>query len=216
MNWRLGVLAAGVVGMLAAAAAWQDAHTTREVGFWFADESFGLPSTLEQTLGGPLTARELDTVRVMSRTEVEHAFAGLRLRVTDRRDAFHTVRVVQTIVRRPGQRLPAGGETLALGILGGWGTVDFSELAGAAIAHAPPGALRFQIVEGIGRGIGRAAVHEFAHAILGPTSVMDTRTDQRSYEYEGFNRRPQFYDELHWAGARPLLERAVGLGSAQP
>ena len=215
MNWRLGVLAIGLVGLLAAAAAWQGTRTTREIGFWFADESFGLPSGLERRLGGPLTAPELAAVRVTSRTEIERAFSGLRLRVTDRRDAFHTVRVVRAIVRRPGQRLPAGGETLALGILGGWGTVDFSELAGAAIAHAPAGVVRSQIVDGIGRGIGRAAVHEFAHAILGPTSVMDTRTDDRSYEYEGFNRKAQFYDELHWVGAWPLLERAVGLDPAR-
>jgi hypothetical protein len=42
------------------------------------------------------------------------------------------------------------------------------------------------------------------------TSAMDTRVDHSSYEYESFTRPSQFYGELHWASAWPLLERTVG------
>jgi hypothetical protein len=80
----------------------------------------------------------------------------------------------------------------------------------AAIAHAPPGALRQALIDGIGLGIGRVAAHELAHAILGTGGSMDNRTDERSYEYFTHNRPSQFYGELHWGGAWPLLLERFG------
>ena len=52
--------------------------------------------------------------------------------------------------------------------------------------------------------------HELAHAILGGGGSMDNRTDAQSYEYFTHNRPSQFYGELHWAGAWPLLVERVG------
>jgi hypothetical protein len=82
-------------------------------------------------------------------------------------------------------------------------------LALGAIKHAPAGAPRQIVVEGIGRGIGRAAVHEFAHQILGVVA-MDNATDGNSYEYASFERASQYYGELHWSSAWPLLQRKIG------
>ena len=50
---------------------------------------------------------------------------------------------------------------MALAPLGGWGTVDFDVLADLAVQFAPAGAdSRAAVLSAIGRGIGRAAVHE--------------------------------------------------------
>ena len=122
----------------------------------------------------------------------------------------------QSLERRPGQKLPNAGETFAMGLLGGRSVVDFTEVVMAAIAHAPPGALRQALIDGIGRGIGRVAAHELAHAILGAGGSMDNRTDEQSYEYFTHNRPSQFYGELHWAGAWPLLVERVGRAETLP
>jgi len=79
----------------------------------------------------------------------------------------------------------------------------------AAMAHAPAGTTREQLVAGIGRGVGRVAVHELAHGILG-AGAMDNRTDDHSYEYFTHNRESQYYGELHWGPARPLLQQKIG------
>ena len=113
------------------------------------------------------------------------------------------------IERRKGQRLPNAGETFAMGPLGARSVVDFTEVLMAAIAHAPSGTTRQQLVTGIGRGVGRVAVHELAHGILG-AGAMDNQTDDHSYEYFTHNRRSQYYGELHWARAWPVLVERVG------
>jgi len=65
--------------------------------------------------------------------------------------------------------------------------VSFTILALSGIQFAPWGASRQTMIEGIGRGIGRAAVHELAHQIVS-TAAMDNHTDADSYEYASFNR----------------------------
>ena len=54
-------------------------------------------------------------------------------------------------------------------------------------------------------GIGRTAAHELAHALLPQAPIHDSR-DVRSYEYDSAARREQYFGEMHWAMARPLLE----------
>ncbi len=207
---RLGLVAAAVVAASVAALQWYVSQRVSELGFSYADGRFALAESQARELGGALTDQELASIKRMSRTEVERAFAGLRLRVSERPDAFWSVRVIPAFSARSGPGQRAGAQTLPLGVLGGKGVVDFSQLATTAIAYAPPEASRQTILDGIGRGLGRSAVHEFAHAILGVSPAMDTETDEGSYEHESFNRRVQYYGELHWAGAWPLLEREVG------
>ena len=73
--------------------------------------------------------------------------------------------------------------------------------------YAPQDADRVAVVQAIGRGIGRAAVHEFVHQLLPRLNIHDSK-DDRSYEY-GYSSRPaQYYGDMRWDLARPaLLER---------
>jgi len=84
--------------------------------------------------------------------------------------------------------------------------VNFMVAALGAVAYAPPDASRPAIIDGIGRGIGRAAVHEFGHAMVSANHSQD----EDSYEYRSADRASQYYGELHWAGAGPLLQRRFG------
>jgi hypothetical protein len=211
MTWRAGIAAAGVAAILCAALACRAPRTVSEAGFWYDDFPFTFSESVTAALGGPLTGAEIDTIKRASRDELTRAFSGLEITVTDSRQAFWTIRVQQSLERRPGQKLPNAGETFAMGLLGGRSVVDFNEVVMAAIAHAPPNVLRQARVDGIARGIGRVAVHELAHAILGGGGSMDNRTDAQSYEYFTHNRPAQYYGELHWAGAWPLLVERVGL-----
>jgi hypothetical protein len=94
--------------------------------------------------------------------------------------------------------------------VGGQGVVNFRMLARSAIAYAPADAERSAIIAAIGRGIGRAAVHEFAHQLLGAASIHDT-TDVESYEYSSADRRGQYYGSMHWDIAWAMLGARVGL-----
>jgi hypothetical protein len=68
--------------------------------------------------------------------------------------------------------------------------------------------MREVMIEAIGRGIGRAAVHEFTHQLL-PTAPIHDSTDVSSYEYQSATRREQYFGELHWDLARPLLQERL-------
>jgi hypothetical protein len=135
--------------------------TVSTAGFFFAEGPFTLPAEATAGLGGPLTEAEMTSIRQISRLELERAFAGFRIAVTEDRRAFYRVEVVQTL--RPRGPLPNSGESLALGFLGGAGAVGFDIVALKAVQYAPKGASRQAMIEGIGRGVGRVAAHEFAH-----------------------------------------------------
>jgi hypothetical protein len=120
---------------------------------------------------------------------------------------MYRVRVVQDI--RGQRKLPVAGESRPLPGRRGFGTVSFVVTTNNAIAYAPAGAGRQTIIEAIGRGIGRTAVHEFAHQLVGSFALHNT-TDRSSYEYADL--RPEhFYGELHWGVALPRLQERIGL-----
>jgi len=154
------------------------------------------------------------TIRQLSRAEVERALADLRINVTENRNAFWRVSVVGTTRINPTFKYPfaAAGESHVFGPLGSWGSVGFLILAHNAIEYAPPSASRQDIVAGIGRGVGRAAVHEFAHQVLGVDNLtnIDNRTDDTSYEYGNADRPSQYYGELRWTTAWPVLRQKFG------
>ncbi len=142
----------------------------------------------------------------VARHELATAFDGLRIRVSDDRDAFYRVQVVQILTWH---RIAVSGRSNVFGPLGGDGAVSFETLASQAIARAPDGTDRAGLVEAIGRGLGRAAVHEFAHQFL-PKVAIDDSADERSYEYWNSNRTAQYYGPMHWGVARDDLHRRFG------
>jgi len=182
---------------------------THTAGFWFADDALTLPDAVAGPLAGPLTEQERASIKQISRAEIDHAFAGLALSITESRDAFWRVAVLRTLPSRENRALPHAGESLAMGFMGGTGAVDFEFVAFSALHFAPDPAARPAVLEAVGRGIGRVAVHELTHQILG-ASIGHDDSDANSYEYGNPERRSQYYDELHWTTARPLLEQRLG------
>lgn len=208
MKWRIGFAAVAIVGLLCVLL-FRAAGRGVDVGFWYEEFPFTFSPAVTAALGGPLTASEIDAIKHISRDELTHAFSGLKVRFRGGREARRTITVQLAIQRRKGQRLPNAGETFAMGALGARSVIDFTEVLMAAIAHAPAQITRQQLVEGIGRGVGRVAVHELAHGILG-AGAMDNQTDDHSYEYFTHNRPSQYYGELHWAHAWRVLVERVG------
>jgi hypothetical protein len=179
-------------------------HRGIDVGFWFDQVAYESPR-----LGGVLTAHDLETIRSASGTEVKRAFAGLRLDLSERRDAMFRVRVAQQ-VRDPRFRRAVGvsGESRAVAGFGGQSTLSFYYHASNAEAYAAPADDRDAIVAAIGRGIGRAAVHELAHQLL-PKAALHS-TNVRSYEYRSAARAGQYYGPIEWDLAWPLLQQRYG------
>jgi hypothetical protein len=196
------VIAAAVVSVLA----WQSRSNVVTLGFWFDEEvSFELHDPAR--IGGPLTPAERARIEEIAREEIARAFAEFNVVVTERRDAFYRVVVRQWLTAN--RRYAASGQSNVFGPLGGSGAVSFLTLAAQAMAYAPAGATRADVIEGMGRGIGRAAVHEFAHQIL-PSGPMHTTEDAASYEYWSSDRPAQYYGDMHWSVARVRLEQRLG------
>ena len=179
-------------------------HPTATAGFWYDDnESFALPARAAEKLGGLLTDAELESIKQTSRTELKRAFAGMRISITDHHDAFWRVEVARSLRSRG--PLPNAGESLSFGWLGGAGAVSFDLVALKALHYAPAGASRQEILDGIARGIGRVAAHELAHQILNDGAAHNPG-DDHAYEFPSPDRAAQYYGELRWTTARPLLE----------
>lgn len=174
-------------------------------GFSFEPISFS-----SAVIGGPLTPSHLAAIERTARAELEHAFAGLRVSVSDRSDTRFHVAVRQQIrdVRTPSMFV--AGESRAVRGLGGRGAVNFSLLASAALSCAPNGAVVDVLLEAIGRGIGRAAAHEFAHQFL-PSAPIHATKDRASYEYATASRCEQYFGPMHWDLAGPLLHERLGV-----
>jgi hypothetical protein len=191
-------------------------RSTIDAGFWWDDPPFVLSTDDAIKIGGPLTDAELAAIKHLSASEVRRAFASLSINVTSDRTAFWRVAVVGTPITMSRNRttypFSAAGASRVFGPLGGSGSVAFAILAHNAIAYAPPGATRTQVVDGIGRGIGRAAVHELAHQALGINNVthIDNRTDTSSYEYASADRQEQYYGDLRWTTAWEVLDGKFG------
>ena len=146
-------------------------------------------------------------IEAASRDEIVRAFRAYPIAIVGRVAAHYQVRVVDSL------NGPYGGsaESYAFPGFGGQGFVSFRSLAHGAIVHAPPDADRQEIVAAIGRGIGRAAVHEFTHQLLGRQAPIDASTDIQSYEYGSATRREQYYGQMRWDIAEPLLKQRFGM-----
>jgi hypothetical protein len=164
-----------------------------DAGFWFEPVTFDSPK-----FGEPVTPQEIETIASIARSELAAAFAGLDIAFSERRNTRYHVRVVQELRDLRFRRdVWIAGESRAVSGFGGQGAVSFSFLASGAVAYAPDGASRALMVEAIGNGIGRSAVHEFAHQLL-PTLAIHDSTDVQSYEYASATRREQYFGEMRW------------------
>ena len=157
-------------------------------------------------LGGILPADELATIERIAHGEVRRAFAGLPIRFSTTRQGRYHVLVVQD-VRDPRFRrdVRLAGQSRGMTGIGGQGTVSFSFMASGAIVYSPGGADRAAIIDAIGRGIGRSAVHEFAHQLL-PHAPLHATRDRASYEFYSAARPEQFIGDMRWDLAWPLLQ----------
>jgi hypothetical protein len=178
-------------------------------GFWFADGALALPDAIASQLGGPLSDAEAESIEATARAEIARAFSALDIAFKDSHEAFWRVAVMRSLPSRSNMALPHAGESLAMGFMGGAGAVDFEFVAFSAMHFAVPGTPRAAVVEGIGRGIGRVAIHEFMHQILGNAIAHNDR-DVNSYESGNPERRSQYYGDLHWTTALPLLRQRLG------
>jgi hypothetical protein len=172
-----------------------------EAGFWFEPVTFQ-----SKVIDGAVSARDLATIEAVARAELSQAFRGLPIVISARRDATFRIRVVQEVRdRRLRSNWGVAGESFSMPGLGGNSSVSFLFLASGAVAYAPPGTSRREIIDAIGRGIGRTAAHELAHLLLPQAAIHDS-TDIRSYEFDSAARREHYYGEIHWALAKPWLE----------
>ena len=177
-------------------------------GFWFDDVTYALQG-FGATLGTPLSDAERETIEAVARAELGHAFARFDIRFTHQDDARYRVRVMQRFPPRRGRRRFAVAESVSMGAFGGDGSISFEAVASRALGNAPPDAGRADMVDGIGRGLGRVAAHEFAHQLLHAVNLHASQ-DAQSYEYRDANRIELFYGPMHWAFAGPLLLKRLG------
>ena len=189
--------------------------TARTVGagFWFEPVRFEATEPMADRLGGAVTDDEMRMIESIALSELTHAFDGFRVAFSNRRDATYRMRVVQSL-RHPmfPKMPPPSAESRAIAGIGGQGAVNFQLLANSAIAYSTDDADRPTMIAAIGRGIGRAAAHEFAHQFLATAPIHNSR-DIQSYEYRSADRREQYYGEMRWDIARPLLEKRLGMVS---
>ena len=190
--------AASLASFLAAC----DSRQPAEVGFWFEPVAFDSPR-----IGGALTPIDMNAIVSTAVVEIQRAFAGLPITVSDNREARFRVRVVQALDDpRFRRQVGVAGASRSLTGLGGNGAVSFYFLASGALTFAPADGDRATIIAAIGTGIGRTAVHELVHQMF-PTAPIHDSADVGSYEYASAARAEQFYGPMRWNLARPLLEK---------
>jgi hypothetical protein len=160
-------------------------------------------------LGDPITAAELDTIDRVARREIETAFREFAVSVTASRSARYKVAVLPAL---KDERLIRGGtyagEARGIAGFGGSGAVSFEYVANGAMIVAPDDADRGMILESLGRGIGRVAIHEFLHQLMPKAPIHDSK-DPSSYEGNTPTSLEGFYGELHWGIAAPLLRHRL-------
>lgn len=177
-----------------------------EVAFWIEPVSFSSPR-----IGAPITSAELAKIESVARAEIATAFDRFQLTMSSDRHARYRVRVVQQLFDRRFRHREASvaGASRGAAGFGGSGEVNFEFVANGAMVFAPQAASRSEVIEALGRGVGRVAIHEFLHQLL-PKAPIDDRADPRSYEGSSAASIEGYWGDLHWGIAGPLLEERVG------
>ena len=178
-----------------------------ELAFWFESISDDAKKTVPERLPGGISADDMNVIEKTAREEIVRAFHDYPVSVVGRIAGVYHVRVVDSVKSTTG----GAAESYVFPGIGGQGYINFRSFAHGAITYAPPDADRQEIVAAIGRGIGRAAVHEFTHQLLGRQAPIDGSTDSHSYEYGTAIRPEQYYGEMRWDTAAPMLRKRFGL-----
>ena len=203
---RSSFIASLVVAASCATACHSDSREIR-AAFWFDGVTPASVTVVSERLSAPLNSADLVAIEAEARRELQVAFEHTRLQFAGSPTPAFRVRVVPQ--PEHGRSFPAAGESRAFGGIRGNGTVNFNVVALSALAYADRTAGREALVRAIGRGVGRTAVHEFAHQILGPAG-MDGTADPLSYEH-GDLRAEHFFAQLHWGPAAARLQQRIGL-----
>jgi hypothetical protein len=175
------------------------------IAFWFEPITEEVRMSAPERITGGITDQDMAIIERTATSEVVRAFEGLPVLVSADRNEIYHVRVLSRLGRNA-----SGASHVIIG-LGGQGYINFELHAYGAVAYAPAGASRDDIIAGIGRGIGRAAVHEFVHQLLGPSARIEDMRDKQSYEYHSATRPEQYYGPAHWGIAAPMLRKRFGL-----
>jgi hypothetical protein len=176
-----------------------------ELGFWLEPQSYQSPR-----IGDPITSTEYAIIDRVARAEITEAFKDYDLAVTSNRNARFKVRVAPELkdmryLRRSGTY---AGESRAVAGFGGSGSVNFQFVANGAMVFAPEHASRATVIEALGRGIGRVAIHEFLHQLLPKLPIHDSK-DPRSYEGNTAAMMEGYFGKLHWDLAKPWLDERL-------
>lgn len=173
-----------------------------ELGFWIEPQTYQSPR-----IGEPITAAEYVVIEAVARQEITEAFKDYELTLTSSRSARYKVQVVSGLkdMRQLRRTSTYAGESRAVAGFGGSGSVNFEFVANGAMVFSPEDAARATVIEALGRGIGRVAIHEFLHQLL-PKSPIENSKDVRSYEGNTAAMTEGYYGDLHWDIARPWLD----------
>ena len=176
-----------------------------ELGFWLEPVSFSAPR-----IGEPISGVEVHTIDGVARAEIARAFEDFDVTVSANQQARYRVVVVShlndtRLLHRSGTY---AGESRAVAGFGGSGSVSFEYVANGAMVFAPDDASRATIVESIGRGIGRVAIHEFLHQLLPKIAIHESK-DKESYEGNSPALIEGYFGDLHWDIARHALEQRI-------
>jgi hypothetical protein len=173
-----------------------------ELGFWIETQPYQSPR-----LGDPITAVEYATIDRLARAEIAKAFADYDVTISSNRGARFKVVVLKELRDQRMRRRQStyAGESRAVAGFGGSGAVNFEYVANGAMVFSPEHASRATVIEAIGRGIGRVAIHEFLHQLL-PKAAIDGSKDPRSYEGNTAATAEGYFGDLHWDIAAPWLK----------
>jgi len=176
-----------------------------ELGFWLEPQSYQSPR-----IGDPITPGEYAMIDRVARAEITEAFKAYDVALTSNRSARFKVQVAPELkdmryLRRSGTY---AGESRAVAGFGGSGSVNFEFVANGAMVFAPEHANRVTVIEALGRGIGRVAIHEFLHQLLPKLPIHDSK-DPRSYEGNTAAITEGYFGELHWDIAKPWLDERL-------
>jgi hypothetical protein len=174
------------------------------LGFWIENVSYQ-----SDRIGAPLTEDEFASIDHVARAEIGTAFADYDATVLDDRNARYKVAV---LAKLKDERLVRGGtyagESRAIAGFGGSGAVNFEYVANGAMVFAPASASRAEVIEAIGRGVGRVAIHEFLHQLL-PKSPLHNSRDPLTYDGNSPALLEGYFGDLHWGIAKGWLNERL-------